>query len=219
MLSIPRNPARVEKIVATAARLFARQGYHGTSTREIARLANVAENTLFRYFEHKEDIFWAALRLHMADLRLPRDLLDGMVKCEALDVVLPKIIELIRDTVEFRPELLRLMGVAFLELHWKSEAFFQESVSPLFSVIHQYFVVNIKMGRLRDLDPTMVTAALISTVLTHRSVSRFVKGEQQIYTDSRDAGRAYTKFWLDVLTSAQNPPLCQIPPPPVQSPL
>jgi AcrR family transcriptional regulator len=217
MPSIPRNPARVEKIVATAARLFARQGYHGTSTREIARLANVAENTIFRYFDHKEDIFWAALRLFMSDLKPPRDLLEGLVKSESPEVVLPKIVELIRDTVEFRPELLRLMGVAFLELHWKSEAFFQESVSPLFSVIHQYFASNVKKGRLRDLDPTMVTAALIATVLTHRSVSRFVKGEQQIYTDSREAGRAYTKFWLDVLTAEPNQPICQIASQPVQS--
>lgn len=214
MASIPRNPARVEKIVATAARLFARQGYHGTSTREIARLADVAENTLFRYFDHKEDIFWAALRLHMSDLKLRRDLLDGMVKCEAPEVVLPRIVEQIRDTVEFRPELLRLMGVAFLELHWKSETFFQESISPVFSIIRQYFAANVRMGRMRDLDPTMVTAALISTVLMHRGVSRLIVGEQQIYTDSREAGRAYTKFWLDVLTSAQNPPAGQAGPVP-----
>jgi hypothetical protein len=65
------------------------------------------------------------------------------------------------------------------------------------------------MGRLRDLDPTMVTAALISTVLMHRGVSRLIVGEQQIYTDSREAGRAYTKFWLDVLSAAQNVPACQ----------
>jgi AcrR family transcriptional regulator len=204
MPSIPRNPARVEKILAAAARLFARQGYHGTSTREIARLANVAENTIFRYFDHKEDIFWAALRLHMADLNLRRDMLDGIVKCEAPDVVLPRIVELIRDTVEFRPELLRLMGVAFLELQWKSEAFFMEAVSPIFSILRQYFAANVRSGRLRDLDPTMVTAALISTVLMHRGVSRLIVGEQQIYADSREAGKAYTKFWLDVLTSQQN---------------
>ena len=64
-----RNSVRTEKIVDAAAQLFARQGYHGTSTREIARLAEVSENTLFRHFDHKEDIFWSALRSHTAALK------------------------------------------------------------------------------------------------------------------------------------------------------
>ncbi len=205
MPSVPRNPARTEKIAAAAARLFARQGYHGTSTREIARLADVSENTLFRYFDCKEVLFWSALRLYLADLKMRRDLLDAIGRCEPPEVVLPKLVELIKDTVEFRPELLRLMGVAFLELHWKSEAIFQESVSPLFSLIRQYLAANIKLGRLRDLDPTMATAALLSTVLLHPSLSRLVDGDCQRFVDSKEAGRAYTRFWLDVLTAAASP--------------
>jgi len=53
-----------EKIAQAAAKLFANQGYHGTSTREIARLSEVSENTLFRHFENKEELFWSALRSH-----------------------------------------------------------------------------------------------------------------------------------------------------------
>ena len=60
MTNPPKNSGQNDKIVNAAAQLFARQGYHGTSTREIARLADISENTLFRYFEHKEDLFWAA---------------------------------------------------------------------------------------------------------------------------------------------------------------
>ena len=72
-----RNSVRTEKIVAAATLLFARQGYHGTSTREIARLAEVSENTLFRHFDHKEEIFWSALRSNAASLKPRRDLLGG----------------------------------------------------------------------------------------------------------------------------------------------
>jgi AcrR family transcriptional regulator len=60
MASAFKNSERAGKIVQAAAQLFARQGYHGTSTREIAHLADISENTLFRYFEHKEDLFWTA---------------------------------------------------------------------------------------------------------------------------------------------------------------
>lgn len=52
-----KNSAQKDAILAAASQLFARQGYHGTSTREIARLADVSENTIFRHFDRKEDLF------------------------------------------------------------------------------------------------------------------------------------------------------------------
>ena len=47
----PKRSVRGDKILQAAGKLFARQGYYGTSTREIARLAGVSENTLFRHFD------------------------------------------------------------------------------------------------------------------------------------------------------------------------
>lgn len=182
-----------------AAQLFARQGYHGTSTREIARLADVSENTLFRHFDHKEDLFWSALRSRSTGLKLRRDLLDGITGGDDPEVVLPKIIDLLVDTVIFKPELLRLIAVAFLELHWKTEAFCQEFLSPIFSAINHYVEMNIANERVRNLDPTMVTAALVTTVMTHAEISRLIDGDRLSYPGSREAASAYTKFWLDVL--------------------
>ncbi|MGB6687388.1 MAG: TetR/AcrR family transcriptional regulator [Terracidiphilus sp.] len=196
----PRNSERTDKILQAAAQLFARQGYHGTSTREIARLADVSENTLFRHFDHKEDLFWSALRSRSTGLKLRRDLLDGITGGDDPEVVLPKIIDLLVDTVIFKPELLRLIAVAFLELHWKTEAFCQEFLSPIFSAINRYVEMNIANERVRNLDPTMVTAALVTTVMTHAEISRLIDGDRLSYPGSREAASAYTKFWLDVLT-------------------
>ena len=79
--------------------MFARQGYHGTSTREIARVAEVSENTLFRHFDHKEDIFWSALRSQSEALKPRLEMFDGMRSGDTPKVVLPKILELLSDTV------------------------------------------------------------------------------------------------------------------------
>jgi AcrR family transcriptional regulator len=195
-----KNSERTDKIVQAAAQLFARQGYHGTSTREIARLADVSENTLFRHFDHKEDLFWSALRSRSTGLKLRRDLLEGIAEGDDPEVVLPKIIDLLVDTVVFKPELLRLIAVAFLELHWKTEAFCQEYLSPIFSAISRYVEINIENERVRNLDPTMVTAALVTTVMAHAGISRLIDGDKSSYSGSREAANAYTKFWLDVLT-------------------
>jgi len=199
MALAPRTSERTDKILQAAAQLFARQGYHGTSTREIARLADVSENTLFRHFDHKEDLFWSALRSRSAGLKLRRDLLDGISDGEDPEVVLPKIIDLLVDTVIFKPELLRLIAVAFLELHWKTEAFCKEYLSPIFSAIHRYMELNIENERVRDLDPTMLTAALVTTVMAHAEISRLIDGDRLSYPGSREAASAFTRFWLDVL--------------------
>ena len=109
-----KNSTQKEKIVGAAAQLFARQGYHGTSTREIARLADVSENTIFRHFERKEDLFWFAVRARCSAVQLRRDVLEGMSDGSAPEVILPKIIEFLSDILNYSPELLRLIAVA----HW-----------------------------------------------------------------------------------------------------
>jgi AcrR family transcriptional regulator len=194
-----KNSTQREKIVAAAAQLFARQGYHGTSTREIARLADVSENTIFRHFERKEGLFWSAVRTRCSVVKLRRDVLEGMKDGEAPEVILPKIIEFFSDILNYSPELLRLIAVALLEMQWKADIFCDEFLSPALSAISSYLAINVKTGRIRNLDPTMVTAALATMVLVHPWLSRHTSVEKAMYADSRAVERAYTAFWLDVL--------------------
>ena len=186
-----------------AAQLFARQGYHGTSTREIARLADISENTLFRYFEHKEDLFWAALRSRLSGLEMRRDLLSGIADGAAPEVVLPQIMAQLVDTAILKPELLRLIAVAFIELRWKAAAVCYEYLSPIFSALNRYLASNIESGKLRDVDPSLLTAALATTVMVHPEFTKLIAGAPPPYSDSREAIQVYTKFWLDVLVPSE----------------
>ena len=195
-----KNSTQKERILAAASQLFARQGYHGTSTREIARLSDVSENTIFRHFERKEDLFWSALRARSSAMRLRRDLVEGMTEGDGPDVILPKIIELLADILNYSPELLRLIAVALLEMQWKADVFCDEFLSPVFSAINKYLEISVRNGRVRNLDPTMVTAALTTMVLVHPWLSRHTSSEETKYADGRAAERAYTTFWLDVLS-------------------
>jgi AcrR family transcriptional regulator len=47
------------RILKAAERLFARRGFEGTTTRDLAQEAGVAEGTLFRHFENKKAILVA----------------------------------------------------------------------------------------------------------------------------------------------------------------
>jgi AcrR family transcriptional regulator len=199
MASAPKNSERTGKIIQAAAQLFARQGYHGTSTREIARLAEISENTLFRYFEHKEDLFWSALQSSLGGLRLRKGLLEGIAGCEAPEIVLPQIVTLLVETITFKPQLLCLVAVALIELRWKAESICQEHLSPVFAAFNGYLARSIENGRIRNLDPRMITSALAMTVMVHPELSRLISGTPPPHSDSRDAVRAYTRFWLEIL--------------------
>lgn len=195
----PRNSDQIDKVVNAAAQLFARQGYHGTSTREIARIADISENTLFRYFEHKEDLFWAALRSRLSGLELRRDLLAGIAQSASPEVVLPQLLAQLVDTAILKPELLRLIAVAFIELRWKAAAVCYEHLSPIFSTVNRYLESNIESGKLRKLDSSLITAALATTVMVHPEFTKLLTGSRPPYSDSREAIQVYTRFWLDVL--------------------
>ncbi|MBB6521226.1 TetR/AcrR family transcriptional regulator [Pseudoteredinibacter isoporae] len=50
---LSRQQERGQKILQAATQLFSEQGYHHSSTRQIAKAAGVSEGTVFNYFESK----------------------------------------------------------------------------------------------------------------------------------------------------------------------
>jgi|GEM_PF-892703 len=68
------------RILEAALEVFARHGYQGAKTLEIARTAGVSEKTLFQHFKSKEQLF--ALAVHPTLL----DIVDPLVKrcCEGI---------------------------------------------------------------------------------------------------------------------------------------
>ena len=196
------------RIVHAAVALFSRQGYQGTSTREIARLADVSEVTVFRYFERKEDIFWAALMASFRTIKPRLDLLDKISHRDAPEVVLPKILSLFGDTATYSPELVRLVGVACLEVRGEVESVCHEHLSPLFSSIADYLEANIKSGRIRNLNPAILTTAIALTIIAQPELSRLFEGHRDSRLDSRRTIDEYTAFWLSVLVPrAEKAPL------------
>ena len=56
------------EIVAKAARLFAEQGFHGTSISEVAEACGTSKSLLYHYYASKEDILFDAMHDHVKAL-------------------------------------------------------------------------------------------------------------------------------------------------------
>jgi hypothetical protein len=73
--------------------------------------------------------------------------------------------------------------------------------------------INIRSGKIRNLDSTILTSALIMTVLTHPEIYNLIDGNKPVYPTSLEAHRAYARFWLDLIvprTSAYPSPNAQV---------
>src|SRR3989337_1572981 len=55
------NEERRAAIIQAVRRVFAKKGFHGTTTRELAVAAGISEALLFKHFPNKENLFSAML--------------------------------------------------------------------------------------------------------------------------------------------------------------
>ncbi len=193
---ISEVPGRISR---AAVALFSRQGYHGTTTREIARLADVSEVTVFRYFEHKEDIFLSALQTSFSAIKPRLDLLKRGSEHRTPEAMLEQILSLLVDVATFSPEMVRLIGVAFIELPGKAEDVCYGHLAPLFTAIADYLTANMEKGKLRNLNPAIVTTAMTLAVIAQPEVSKLISGSRLSRLGGREAISEFSSFWQKVL--------------------
>ena len=100
-------------ILDAAEFLFQRQGYHGTSMRQLARFAGVTPAAIYNHYPSKEDLFIALLnaRLPHRALALAVEQAQG----DDADQLLRDGIRRMRDAMENRFDNLRLVFIEILE--------------------------------------------------------------------------------------------------------
>jgi AcrR family transcriptional regulator len=129
------------KILATARHLFAHRGYDGTTTKELAENAGIAEGTLFRHFTNKKAILvevatqgWVEL---LTDLLME---LSEMANYEAIAQVIYKRMLHLSKNYE-------VMRVCFMEVQFHADLrdkIQQEVVSKMTDVAEAFFQTAIE---------------------------------------------------------------------------
>jgi AcrR family transcriptional regulator len=185
------------RIVEAAAQLFSRQGYRGTSTREIAQLAGVNEATLFRYFARKAELFVAAAESRLTRLKLGRDLQNGLATDLAPDIVVPMLVDFLVNVLAQNPELMRLAYVAGFELP-EADRVFREHLGSIFDAVNAYFARCAARGAICNLEPTFATLGLAGAVSAHRNLHQLFTG-RDLPWDVGALAPGYARLWLNAL--------------------
>jgi len=129
-----------ERILKTATRLFARRGYEGTTTKDLASQAKVAEGTLFRYFPNKKAILIEVATAGWIDILT--DLLtelSEMGDCKAISQVMKKrmlnmhanadLLKVCFFEAQYHPELReKIQSEVVIKMTGVAEAFFETAM-------------------------------------------------------------------------------------------
>jgi AcrR family transcriptional regulator len=112
-----RKKARTRRLIAdTAARLFAEHGYENVAVSDVARDAEVAEQTVYNYFPTKERLVTdrdEQIQERLSELIRSRP--PGVTPAAALEMIDRQATALaaaIGETSKVRPEIARLQGIA-----------------------------------------------------------------------------------------------------------
>lgn len=68
-LANAQMPAGKKKVLTTALKLFANNGFHATTTAQIARQAGVSEGTIYKYFASKDDLLAKLLQPILTEIK------------------------------------------------------------------------------------------------------------------------------------------------------
>ena len=190
-----RVPAegRKTQIVEVATELFARQGFNGTTTRQIAQRAAVNEAIIFRHFPTKEDLYWAVIEnqcgLGAGRAKTEQRLASNADPAEVLAGIAEDM--LARDTT-----LTRLLLFTALEKHELSDRFFRTHVSGYFELLAEYIRRNIEQGRFRRVDPLLAARSFIGMVFHHFHVQELYDGKRFQQFDLHEVSRTLVDIWL-----------------------
>ncbi|MDE3202204.1 MAG: TetR/AcrR family transcriptional regulator [Acidobacteriota bacterium] len=155
-----------ERILATAASLFAQFGYEGASTREIAAEAGVNEVTIYRHYARKRDLYLAVVGAELSRIQLRGELLSKLAEAPTGRDALICTFDLLVSTLQQSPHLLRLLHFSTLELNQDLDPLFKKHLVELVEVVARYLNPWIEKGELQSPDARSLILTLVAIVLS-----------------------------------------------------
>lgn len=188
---------RRRQIMRAASGLFARRGYRGTTTREIAERARINEALLFRHFPSKEKLYWAIVEESCSArgrrLKIDKILETGGSDQEVFAAIAREFLARnARDT-----ELTRLLWFTALESHSLSRRFFRTFVAVYYEALAAYIRRRISEGGFGDVDPLLSARGFLGMVVYHFLIQELFGGNKYQTFDPEMVAETLAGVWLN----------------------
>jgi AcrR family transcriptional regulator len=195
---------RRKQILEVARQLFARRGFRGTTTRQIADLAKVNEAIIFRHFQKKDDLYWAVLddlsrkRNSRGDLMSSIPGQNGSTAADLKDdeEFFAHVAEGILRRNRADPTLVRLLLFSALERHSLSRRFFKTYTTVYWDILAKYVRGRMRSGVYKHVNPMLAARSFVG-MIGHYSWMQilFTQSDDQQF-DDRMVSRTMARIWL-----------------------
>lgn len=191
--------ARREHILETALRLFARHGFDGTSTKQIAQAAGIAEGLIFHYFPSKDELLNAVLETQHSFIGELRSLLDD-AEHKPVAEVLQELATGWLDTLRREREITLVM-FSTAQTNPKVGAALRALIAEGISRLSTYLRARVKTGELRNNLPIESSAQMFFSAL----MIFFIVNHNQPTTDWDARSAAFVRDMLSVWLDGTRP--------------
>jgi len=158
---VKSNPVEEDtksRILRAALSLFAKKGYDGTTTKDLANAANVAEGTIFRHFPNKKAILIEVATLGWIEILT--DLLTELSEMGSYKAVA----QVMRRRMLRMQENSDLMRVCFIEAQFHpelKERIQLEVIDKMTDVAEAFFETAMERGIYRKMNPKIVAQVFL----------------------------------------------------------
>jgi AcrR family transcriptional regulator len=157
--SSPPSEAQTRtRILQAALKLFAAQGFDGTTTRDLAQAAGVAEGTLFRHFPNKKSILVEVATSGWVDILT--DLLTELSEMGSYKAVA----QVMRRRMWNMHKNIELMKVCFMEVQFHPDLrdrIQTEVIDKMTDVAEAFFQTAMDKGIYRQADAKLVAKVFL----------------------------------------------------------
>lgn len=164
MVTIPRSPNRKDQLLREATRLFASQGFRGTSVRGIATACGISEAAVYRHFDGKADLYEAVIR-RKSKAHDIKGYLQDLTDLPDIHGVLKGMAEHILSFLDTDPELLALMFGNSRDHGPCAALLFKEVRMPYIAFLAHELKKRMAEGEVRSVDPFITARCFVGMVM------------------------------------------------------
>jgi TetR/AcrR family transcriptional regulator len=154
---------RRQEIIRAALEVFARNGFGGTTTREIAENAGISEAMIYSHFRNKQDLYTAIIDEKLQESEPLYYPLDAMRNRDDARVFTTIVANYLRRHSE-DPTFLRLFLISGLEGHELASMFVAGPVRKFFEFLADYIGERIDEGAVKPVNPEITSRCLLGMV-------------------------------------------------------
>lgn len=184
------------KILEAAIKLFAENGFNGTTTKQIAEEAGVNEALIFRYFSTKRELYGAIIERKIEEepgIEMPienhRETKDDWLIFRSVGMRM-------FECVENDPTFMRLLYFSALEGHELSDMFFDTYVEYVRMMLSDYIEQRVSEGAFKNINPLLAARGFIGMIVNYIVVQELFKEKKKKEINKEEVVETFVQIFL-----------------------